>query len=297
MKFRPLLAGMILFANTLCNAAAVNCFTINMGQVRDAKGQPRPDILYTADVKGARLYFFSDRIAYVASDGNRIAPGETPLSGQVKIYRYDIVFDVSLEAMDQLPGTSNFYFAHCAQGILGAPSYGSLVYHNISKGANLRVEIDNRDVRLIYEGSLKEHVHFEGEQNGVSPFLFEEKNIGNIERIASSTMWTTYIGGTDSDEAWGIDADQSGTCVTGYSQSLDLPAAPGTIQSANAGGYDAFIFKFDNTGNRIWSTYYGGSGNDFGYKVKWMNENAIVCGYGSSSDGSRRLAGLERRII
>src|SRR5690349_20534927 len=39
-------------------------------------------------------------------------------------------------------------------------------------------------------------------------------------------------------------------------------ASPGAYQTALAGNYDALLVKFDSTGNRLWATYFGGSGLD-----------------------------------
>src|SRR5690606_17668991 len=38
-------------------------------------------------------------------------------------------------------------------------------------------------------------------------------------------------------------------------------------QSVIGGAEDAFLVKFDSTGDRIWATYYGGSGIDWAYGI------------------------------
>jgi hypothetical protein len=131
-------------------------------------------------------------------------------------------------------------------------------------------------------------VAIDGKRTGLT-----EKNIhGSCTKLSpspqplTSTTWATYIGGSDSDEGAGIALDSSGDAYSaGYTQSIDLPVGTGTVQDTLTGGYDAFLFKIDNaTGNRVWATFYGGSGTDFGYRVKVHNYMAVLCGYGSSTD-------------
>jgi gliding motility-associated-like protein len=53
--------------------------------------------------------------------------------------------------------------------------------------------------------------------------------------------------------------------VTGITNSPDFPLQnAGTFFQATLGGagYDAFILKFDNAGNRLWASYFGSAGNE-----------------------------------
>lgn len=77
-----------------------------------------------------------------------------------------------------------------------------------------------------------------------------------------SRDWGTYYGGNNDDEFLGLSIDGAGDLyVCGISQSAGM-ATTGTHQETNGGGKDGIIAKFDGTGNRIWATYYGGSGYD-----------------------------------
>lgn len=78
-------------------------------------------------------------------------------------------------------------------------------------------------------------------------------------------QWSTYIAGSGFDIANSIIVDKNDDVILlGHTNSLNFPTMDnGTFfQPTNAGGMDLFISKFDNIGEMIWSTYYGGEGQD-----------------------------------
>jgi len=79
---------------------------------------------------------------------------------------------------------------------------------------------------------------------------------------ARNIAWSTFFGGSGDEFGTDIKVDQKGDVYTiGYTLSFDLPTKnAGTYFDNTLGGiFDAYIAKFDNSGNLIWSTYYGGS--------------------------------------
>jgi hypothetical protein len=83
---------------------------------------------------------------------------------------------------------------------------------------------------------------------------------------ANGTAWTmvSYLGGSNVDQAFALAIDAGGNLyVVGTSFSPDFPVTSGVFQSANAGGYDAFLAKLSAGGSTlIYATYLGGSGSD-----------------------------------
>lgn len=89
---------------------------------------------------------------------------------------------------------------------------------------------------------------------------------------SNQLLFSTYLGGNDWDGASGIAVDQVGNIyITGSTSSTNFPTK-NAFQNNYAGGNtnnrnDAFIAKFDSSGNLIYSTYFGGSGDDEGFGI------------------------------
>jgi hypothetical protein len=79
-------------------------------------------------------------------------------------------------------------------------------------------------------------------------------------------LWATYYGGTASDFGYGVAVDKNqNVYLTGSTGSAGL--AFNGFQNILNGTGDAFLVKFNPSGNRIWATYYGGPSGDEGYSV------------------------------
>jgi hypothetical protein len=109
--------------------------------------------------------------------------------------------------------------------------------------------------------------------------------------------WASFLGGSVDDEGRGIDiidtddAEQllnpeleDYAVVTGDTNSYNFPT-PGGFDPNYNGNYDAFVTKVTATGQLVWSSYLGGSGNDRGYGVAVDSEgSALVTGVTDSND-------------
>ncbi len=98
-------------------------------------------------------------------------------------------------------------------------------------------------------------------------------------------LWATYYGGTSRDFGKSVATDASGNVfLAGETQSANNIASGGH-QNAIGGSDDAFLAKFNPAGVRLWATYYGGSGADFGESVATdASGNVFLAGATRSSN-------------
>ena len=104
--------------------------------------------------------------------------------------------------------------------------------------------------------------------------------------IDPTLVYSTYLGGSSLEEAGGIAIDISGNAyVTGTTQSNPFPTK-NAYQKTYAANRDAFITKLSSTGNALtYSTYLGGSSDDYGYGIAVdTSGNAYVSGTTSSNN-------------
>lgn len=103
--------------------------------------------------------------------------------------------------------------------------------------------------------------------------------------------WVTYYGGANFDRGNDLYNDNLGNLyVGGYTSSSTAIATAGSFKALptvlTGFGYDGFLTKFSPNGNRLWATYYGGSGNDFLQAVTVdKNNDVYITGYTSSDTG------------
>ena len=99
--------------------------------------------------------------------------------------------------------------------------------------------------------------------------------------------YSTFLGGGSTDSGADIAVDSGGNAyVIGMTISTDFPTA-GPIQATNRGGAgDAFVTKINAAGTAlVYSTYLGGSGQEFGRGIALDSTgNAYITGYTNSSD-------------
>ena len=122
---------------------------------------------------------------------------------------------------------------------------------------------------------------FQGVLNGqYNAFVSKLSATGNL------LVYSTLVGGSDIDVGTSITIDSLGRAlVGGYTTSSNFPIS-GAIQPTFQGAVDAFSTVLDPAGaSLIFSSYFGGSGDDRGYAVAVTTSNKVyLAGMTSSSN-------------
>jgi hypothetical protein len=99
-------------------------------------------------------------------------------------------------------------------------------------------------------------------------------------------VYSTFLGGSQSDEGWGIAVDSTGAVyVVGNTFSADFPAGAGALDATlSGGGTDVFVTKLNPSGSAVvYSTYLGGSDFDEGQSIAVNASGAAYVAGGTSS--------------
>ncbi|RYZ55967.1 MAG: hypothetical protein EOP49_01740, partial [Sphingobacteriales bacterium] len=129
-----------------------------------------------------------------------------------------------------------------------------------------------------------------------SGFLVKLDGLGN-------KIWGTYYGPVTHLTSCSVDGSGNVIIAGGTSETSGF-STPGSYQPANAGLTDGFITKFDGSGNRIWTTYFGGPGKDHITAIECRGESLFVCGNTQSASGistpgvfQPNLSGMQNAFI
>lgn len=93
-------------------------------------------------------------------------------------------------------------------------------------------------------------------------FALEDHNRNRTLTIDPARIWGTYYGGSGEDLGFSCAVDASGNAYFAGTTMSANGIASGGHQNSNGGSIDAFLVKFNSTGQRQWGTYYGGSGDE-----------------------------------
>ena len=107
-------------------------------------------------------------------------------------------------------------------------------------------------------------------------------------------VWGTFFGGDDNDRITAIEIDKNDNLyLLGTTSSTTNIATVGSIQEQYGGGdRDAFLSKFNTTGDLEWSTYYGGMSQEGDLSlgsqlssISFDGNNSIYVIFSASSEG------------
>lgn len=315
-------------------------FTPNEGQFADQEGNPANTVLFKACGAGPGIFVTTEGLTYVFTQKREAENREEGVSStdwsaiRMQLVNADIRKEnVTME--DELAGVSNYYFAHCPQGILNVKSYHRITIKNIYPGIDWVLTADDVNgiahdfvvhpngnhqmIRMqyngltspityndknqltltssfgtMYEGGLKVFrsdnnkpllAYFNITGYEVSFFVARHGKCGLV--IDPPLQWNSLQASTGMDYAYGVAAAKDGTgdvLGCGHTDGTDFPvmnAQQGTLSAQE----DAVIYRLDPLGNRLWSTYFGGTDLDNAKGIATdAAGNAYITGHTNSQD-------------
>ncbi len=112
--------------------------------------------------------------------------------------------------------------------------------------------------------------------------------VTKLSSDGSTLVYSTYLGGSGEDLAYGIAVDSAGSAyVTGYTLSADLPTTPGVVQPTPGGsGGQGFALKLSlDATSLVYSTYLGGARPSQGNSIAVAADGkAYVTGFTAAYD-------------
>ena len=120
----------------------------------------------------------------------------------------------------------------------------------------------------------------------------------NLSLVIDPIVWSTYFGGSGTEQAGDVLVDPSGNIyITGRTSSDNGIATLGAHQSAFVGSFDAFIAKFSPTGTLLWATYLGGLNTDEMSDLALdANQNVWITGYTTTQTGMATAGAFQTSI-
>jgi len=126
----------------------------------------------------------------------------------------------------------------------------------------------------IYIAGVTDSLNFplvsplQSQYGGAGTDGFGDSFVTKMKGDGSALLYSTYLGGAGADHSRSIAVDaQKNAYVVGVTESANFPTS-NPYQSARRGPWDAFLSKINASGSGFaYSTYFGGSGSDFGGDV------------------------------
>ncbi len=111
--------------------------------------------------------------------------------------------------------------------------------------------------------------------------------VAKINGSGSALVCSTFLGGSNVDEATSIAVDAAGAIyIAGTASSMDFPVTSGSVQTTLKGAYNAFVSKLSPDGSAlIYSFLLGGSKSDAATSIAIDQAGrAFISGYTTSPD-------------
>ncbi|MHA3964719.1 MAG: SBBP repeat-containing protein [Candidatus Thorarchaeota archaeon SMTZ1-45] len=150
---------------------------------------------------------------------------------------------------------------------------GSLLYSTYIGGSNYElpatIEVDSEDnIWICGETGSSDFPTTPNAYNSTMSGVLD-MFIFCLSGSNGSLLYSTFVGGSGIEAAYSMDLDSEGNVwATGITDSSDFPMGPSSLYPVYNGSYDAVLFQISKNGTTmLYSTFFGGTDDDRGYKV------------------------------
>lgn len=119
----------------------------------------------------------------------------------------------------------------------------------------------------------------------------KEKNLNHDMFIVKwnpggDVIWSTFLGGSGADVLYSVAIDKNDDIiVAGRTESFDIKVSDDASQINNLGNSDFYLAKFTTDGQYVWSTFWGGSLQEYQPKIVLDENDFIYMGGVTGSTG------------
>lgn len=157
------------------------------------------------------------------------------------------------------------------QKALGGSGYDFIVFSSLFATAD--------GGYMMVGNTMSNNGNVTGNHGGIDYWLVKLDGSGNV-------IWQKTFGGSKDDISMSINpAVGGGYILAGQSNSND-----GDV-SGNHGGFDAWLVKVDDNGNKLWQKTYGGSGDENGYLLKPTKDGGYIMSGETTSSNNGDVQG------
>jgi hypothetical protein len=169
------------------------------------------------------------------------------------------------------------------------PSGNALVYSTFIGGAGEEI---GHSIAIDSSGNAYVAGRTSSTDYDITPGAFQTSYGGGLWDVfvtqlnatGTAIIYSTYIGGSDYDIGYSITVNGNGNAhVAGRTASANYDITSGAFQTTYEGGGDAFVSKLNHSGTSlVYSTYLGGSGNDWAHSIT-IDEGGHACVTGQTA--------------
>jgi uncharacterized protein (TIGR02145 family) len=110
-------------------------------------------------------------------------------------------------------------------------------------------------------------------------------------------LWGTYYGGSLEDEVNGCTIGWNNEIfMAGWTASTNNISTPDAYQPVFGGFFDGMLIKFNAAGQRLWGTYYGGSGQESFWNCSYVTDDTIYAAGNAESTNNIASPGAWQQV-